>query len=131
MIDDDDISLKIVTLTVKRYHFAECISILKNGKEGIGYLDEVLLKEKVPPTLIFLDINMPVMDGWEFLEEYTQRFEKYFPQTSICMLTSSLDPQDQERASHYPSVIAFLSKPFVLDNMAMLRSHPKLRYYFK
>lgn len=131
MIDDDDISLKIVTLTVKRYHFAQHIFTLKNGKEGIAYLEDLVAMEKAPPSLIFLDINMPVMDGWEFLEEYTRRFENNFPHTSICMLTSSLDPKDQEKASCYPNVIAFISKPIILDNMAMLRSHPRLRYFFK
>lgn len=82
------------------------------------------------PDLIFLDLTMPVMDGWDFLEDYSRRFEFLFPQTSICLLSAAVFPQQQRRASAYSSIVAFLSKPIRISEIEVLKKHESLKHHF-
>ena len=75
--------------------------------DAISELTE--LHEKFP-QVIFVDINMPVLDGFAFLDLYEETFYHEHPDTRIYMLSSSLRPEDKERSMHYSSVHDFLSK---------------------
>ncbi|GAB3170503.1 hypothetical protein GCM10027291_22230 [Telluribacter humicola] len=104
---------------------------MNNGQEGVDYFEQLANNEdSVVPDLIFLDINMPIMNGWDFLDEYSARFEYLFPDTKICMLTSSVDPMDKLQAFYYSSVITFISKPLFKAEVELLRNHPNLTHYF-
>lgn len=72
---------------------------------------KVDLKENSFPQWIFLDINMPFMDGWEFLEQYAQFPASFRSKTKIYLLSSSIDKHDLERASANPNVFDYLVKP--------------------
>lgn len=96
------------------------------GKTGIGTnieeflsAQEALEKIKQLPKerslLIFLDINMPVLNGWEFLEKYTTLFPER--QDKILILSSSIDFQDRQKAFEYPIVSGFLEKPLSLEKI--------------
>ena len=77
---------------------------------------EGLSKGLAHPQLILLDLFMPVLDGWQFLDEYAKTIAK--PTSSrLYVLTSSIDPRDQERAEKHPLVDGFLSKPVSLEVM--------------
>ena len=72
-VDDDSLSLTISELMLNSVSFTEQIDKAMDGKDALAYLDRILAdaaKENKPPQLILLDINMPVMNGWEFLEKY-------------------------------------------------------------
>jgi len=85
-----------------------------NGEVAIKYF-EALSKEKDGllnvPEIILLDLNMPVMDGWEFLEIFQQRFPEFAAKTKIFILSSSINPSDREKAKSESNVVDFLSKP--------------------
>jgi CheY-like chemotaxis protein len=96
------------------------------GKVGIGdRIDEFLSGEKAlekiielnpnDSLLIFLDINMPVINGWEFLDRYGEIFPNRVDK--IVILSSSIDFQDRQRANEYPIVSGFLEKPLTLDKI--------------
>lgn len=118
LIDDDKvfnfINSKIMVKTlasidVITYEFAQLA--LDDLKKIIDTnLDEF-------PEYIFLDINMPEMDGWEFLDEYMNLQESVIAKCKIIMLTSSIDPKDIEKSSTYPIVSDFISKPLTSEGL--------------
>ena len=68
IIDDDDISNYLLVRLLRRLNVCEDVKLLKNGKEGLTFISQNILKQPSLPHLIFLDINMPVMNGFEFIE---------------------------------------------------------------
>ncbi|WP_247236553.1 response regulator [Telluribacter sp. SYSU D00476] len=131
LIDDDPITLRIIELTIKRNQFADNVIKLKNGEEGIHFFEKLsTIETNIVPELVFLDLNMPVMNGWDFLDEYAARYQVLFPNTQICILSSSVDPQDQLRAQKYSSVIRFISKPIFISELTELKHHVSLYDYF-
>lgn len=111
-IDDDPTSLSILKITFKLTQFCEETLTKMNGQEAIDFYENLILgKESNVPELIFLDLNMPVLDGWGFLEIFKERYFSKFPFTKVYILSSSVDPSDKKRSEKYEFVQSFLSKP--------------------
>ena len=111
LIDDDDEDNEYHQIVINRMGAAKTIKVAENGEEAITLLKD---KEEPIPELIFLDINMPRMNGWEFLEEYKKlNFEK--KQIIILMLTTSVNPADVERAKHIEEVTGYKVKPLTTE----------------
>ncbi len=109
IVEDDPISrLLIKTLVNKNYNVDQNDTFL-NGEEAINYIKNRAELQEELPDIILLDINMPVMDGWEFLEEIA-RVEKA-KAIPIVMLTSSIDAEDEARSKTYNNVIGYYYKP--------------------
>jgi len=104
LVDDDSDVNMIVTYLINKENLAEKIATALNGEEALDYL-----KKNPPPDLILLDINMPRMNGWEFLEEYKKLSSEIRQSVVIVMVTVSLNPEDRERAEQ--TGIAFVNKP--------------------
>jgi len=82
------------------------------------------------PDLILLDLNMPVMDGWEFLEIYQQKYALLFPTTKILILSSTVNPKDKQRADQYLFIIGFENKPLSYNTVNGLKELPFLKPFF-
>jgi CheY-like chemotaxis protein len=86
----------------------EALSYFENIEKGDNPMDNL-------PEVILLDLNLPIMDGWEFLETFGQKFPEFVKKMKIFILSSSSDPEDHERALKEPNIAAFLSKPLDQD----------------
>lgn len=106
MVDDDDISNFLTQSRLQEINACESISVCMNGKEAMAFLNAC---QGDYPSLVLLDINMPLVNGFEFLDwygasEHTGKFK-------ICMFTTSIQPEDQKRSQTYPDVIGYMEKP--------------------
>ena len=101
LVEDDHVTSFLSTMILKVLGFKDVDSV-KNGQEAFTYI------EKGCPDLIFLDLNMPVMDGFEFLNQKAQKGN--CPKTHIVILTSSDRPKDKKEAYNY-NIIDYVEKP--------------------
>lgn len=133
-VDDDTISLTISQLLLKRTGFAQEVDTAIDGSEALDYFERLFAEANDPvaaaPELILLDINMPVMNGWEFLQEYNPRFRDKLTNTHIVILSSTIDPEDFALAKQYPVVAQFISKPLSVENLEELKSNPVMQPFF-
>ncbi|WP_395043033.1 response regulator [Flavobacterium sp.] len=120
-IDDDPITLMLCKKVISKTEFSKEIDTARNGEEALKYFDNLKIEiEKnqntLFPQLIFLDLNMPVMNGWEFLDEFSNNgYIKSFANTKVIVLSSTIDPSDVDKSKLYPMVINFLSKPITKE----------------
>ncbi|HKI47565.1 MAG TPA: response regulator [Balneolales bacterium] len=115
LIDDDEPTNFINKIIVQRSDCTDRIQITESAEDALNYLqqrDKFSYNGGFPlPELIFLDINMPKLNGWDFLQEYREwnRPGKYEP--VIVMLTTSMNPEDEKRAKENAEVTGYESKP--------------------
>ena len=110
LIDDDFASNFLHKIFLERLKIIDNIHIVNNGKQALELLFDKSHQPLVVPELIFLDINMPIMDGWDFLDEYQKIVGT--AQSKIIMLSASANPADEKKAIAHPCVFQFGSKPF-------------------
>jgi CheY-like chemotaxis protein len=109
IIDDDEIHQLIVSTKVKRMNIAQEIMSFTLAQEA---LEEIKKSNKIDmPDVIFLDINMPAYDGWDFLEDYMVIADTIGKNPLIYMLTSSISDTDVAKANTYAIVSGYLLKP--------------------
>lgn len=109
IIDDDEILVMLMKMLVKRNPHYEASEEFYNGQEAIEHLKEVLKSGAKLPKVIFLDLNMPLMDGWQFLEEFVHLPIK--EEIPVFIVTSSIDPADIDNAKKFPVVKDYIMKP--------------------
>ncbi len=121
-IDDDPITLMLCKMVITKASFSNEITTAKNGEEAIKYFDSLKTTDtNNKPQLIFLDLNMPVMDGWEFLDSFKTESYSQFHDTKVIILSSTINPEDLEKSKKYPMVIDFLSKPISKEMLEYLK----------
>lgn len=111
LVDDNDIDNIINEKIIEANSFAETILVFQTGQEGLDYL--VANKDNVDalPEIVFLDINMPIMDGFQFLEEFEKFNANILGKCKVIMLSSSISPKDIDRAASNKYVKKYLNKP--------------------
>jgi CheY-like chemotaxis protein len=108
LVDDDPTTNHYHQIVLREWGVAEAIHVTTNGLEALTFLKSY---PQDKPSLIMLDINMPVMNGFEFLEEYQKLDELYKASFVVFMLTSSLHPRDVERAEKFKDLNGYCEKP--------------------
>jgi CheY-like chemotaxis protein len=111
VIDDNPVDRYVAERIFKKYAFAEEIICIDSARKGLEYLNSLQDTPEQLPYLIFLDIMMPEMNGFEFLEEYKSLPEKIKDNCNIFMLTTSIHNDDRDKAKDNPYVNRFLNKP--------------------
>jgi CheY-like chemotaxis protein len=120
IIDDDDVYQYTVTRALKSHSLAKKILVFSDGEEALDFLSDNIAHKESLPDVIFLDINMPIMDGWQFLEEYVKLKPRVGKKITIYMVTSSVDPIDVERAEKFQEISDYLVKPIQPDQLREL-----------
>lgn len=124
VIDDDDINIFIIKKIVEKTGFNIDMVAKSNGKLAIDYLVETTAQNTAFPNLVLIDINMPVMNGWEFIEAYEELdFKK---EADLYILSSSVYENDIEKTKSYKSVKGFISKPLSMERLTELIKAIKL-----
>lgn len=111
LVDDDDTTNYLNKRLLDRMEVANEIVTVTNGEEALQFLHECAANRQPLPDLMFLDIKMPVMDGFEFLETYHQLPDNLKKSIVVMMLTSSASFYDLERLKQYSTVQRHISKP--------------------
>ncbi len=112
LVDDDPINNLINRRILDKIGIGEFIEEFLSAQEALEKIKQLPKKDSL---LIFLDINMPVLNGWEFLEKYSALFPER--KDRIVILSSSIDYQDRQKAFEYPIVSGFLEKPLSLEKI--------------
>lgn len=111
LIDDDEIVVYLTQKIVSQNDLVELIKVFNNGKDAIDYLKENINNPELLPEIIFLDLFMPIMDGWEFLDEYITLRPRMGKSITIYIISSSVSPTDINRAKKYSEVSDYIIKP--------------------
>ncbi|HTR29795.1 MAG TPA: response regulator [Puia sp.] len=119
LIDDDEPTNFLNKLTLEQAGYARNIRIATSGQAALDYLRSGPV-DCPRPDLIFLDINMPAMDGWEFLGQYRTLPKEKMADTILIMLTTSLNPDDEKRTRAIPEVSGFEHKPLTQASLDTL-----------
>ena len=119
IIDDDNMYVKLIKRVISIKKLCDNLLVFNDGKQSIDYFESVLSdleKEKVP-EIIFLDLNMPVMDGWEFIERFTKIKNKLGKKITLYIVSSSINPEDLKRAKALSEVEDYLIKPINISEL--------------
>jgi CheY-like chemotaxis protein len=119
LIDDDPVSNKISQLFLRKHRWSAQVVAFEDGQQAL----QALQTGGAPavPDVILLDVGMPVYDGWDFLEEYEKLPRERTGRSLLYMLSSSINPPDIQKAAHYPSVKAYLTKPLTLEALEQIQ----------
>lgn len=119
LVDDDESDNFFHSLTINDAAICQQIKVVTDGRHALDYMlksaDQNLADEFPRPNLIFLDINMPRVDGFEFLEEYNKFADDIKSEIVIIMLTTSLNPYDIEKAMKYQVIRDYKNKPLTTE----------------
>ncbi len=125
LIDDSELDNFINEQTIKANAFAGKIYVHTSGKSALEFFSNLIsLGEKyidIHPQVIFLDINMPMMDGFQFIEQFKRTVENFMKNTQIVILTSSVYHEDSQRARNISDKIIFLNKPLTMEMLDKIR----------
>ena len=124
LIDDDPIFVYLTRRIIASTNCPCAINEFTDGELALDYLSKMCDKAESLPDVIFLDLSMPVMDGWEFLKEYSDLKPKLKKDIALFIVSSSISPQEVERSKTYRAVTDFLIKPVekgkiveIMDNL--------------
>ncbi|HRG57972.1 MAG TPA: response regulator [Bacteroidia bacterium] len=118
LVDDNPAINALHLMTIRNSKICNEIQIAIDGEKALDYLGNVakneVLKKYPKPDIIFLDINMPRMNGFEFLEKY-EKLKVEMKAKAVVILTTSSNPEDQKKAAAFASVTSFRSKPLTVE----------------
>jgi CheY-like chemotaxis protein len=117
IVDDDAIFVFLTKKVIKQTNIVEIIKVFENGLDAINFLKENSTNIEALPEIILLDLSMPIMNGWQFLEEFITLNPYLNKIITIYICSSSISPDDIARAKSINEVTDFIIKPIVKDKL--------------
>lgn len=124
IVDDDDIFVFLTTKIIEQTNLVDLIKGFGNGLDAINFLKENKNNVDALPDIILLDLNMPIMNGWQFLEEYNKLNPTIGKKITIYICSSSISPDDITRAKTISEVSDYIIKPITKDKLIDLIKKP-------
>lgn len=115
IIDDEDITLFISKKIIGETLGLTDLKTFSNGATALQFLQERFINHPYQPAIILLDLNMPVISGWDFLELFGEIKEELRKNVHVYVVSSSIDPRDKNKALSDPNVISYITKPLTKD----------------
>ncbi len=115
VVDDDPVSNFLCTRIVAKSEINAEVKAFLHGREALDFIEQCINSNADLPDLILLDVNMPLMNGWEFLDEYKILVPKMSKAIPVFILSSSVYNQDIQKARAIPEVSDYLIKPITVD----------------
>lgn len=127
LIDDSEIDNFINQKMIEGCNFAEQIYIHTSSKSALEFLKNIEKAGEVShvllPKVIFLDINMPIMDGFQFIDEFDKMSKSLSKNCKIVLLTTSINPSDMERSKNCKYIIQYVNKPLTQEVLDTIKSN--------
>ena len=117
LVDDDDVFVFLTTRLLEKHKLVDLIKIFDNGYDALVFIKENLGNIEALPDIILLDLSMPIMDGWQFLDEYVKINPKIGKKITVFICSSSISPDDVARAKSINAVSDFIIKPMTKDKL--------------
>lgn len=117
IVDDDDIFVFLTTKIIEQTNLVDLIKGFGNGLDAINFLKENKNNVDALPDIILLDLSMPIMNGWQFLEEYNKLNPTIGKKITIYICSSSISPDDITRAKTISEVSDYIIKPITEDKL--------------
>lgn len=117
IIDDDPIFIYGTKRIMRQLNFSDNIMVFHNGQDAIAGISKLNRPEQLLPDVIFLDLNMPIMDGWGFLDEFEKLSDHNLNKIVIYIISSSEDPRDLERVKSHRQVSNYILKPITPNDL--------------
>lgn len=117
IVDDDDIFVFLTTKIIEQTNLVDLIKVFGNGLDAINFLKENKNNVDALPDIILLDLSMPIMNGWQFLEEYNKLNPTIGKKITIYICSSSISPDDITRAKTISEVSDYIIKPITKDKL--------------
>lgn len=125
LIDDDSTFRFIAKMITEKSGILQIIAEANDGESGLDFLRDCVNKKGILPDVILLDLNMPRMNGWEFLRQYPEIFREN-RRIPVVVVSSSINREDREKSETFPCVKGMISKPLTEADLHEIRAlvHP-------
>lgn len=120
IIDDDPIFIYGTKRMMKETDFSDSVTVFNNGEDALAGLMEMYHTNHELPQVIFLDLNMPIMNGWEFLDEFIKLPNESLSTTVIYIISSSVDPRDIDKVKEYELISNYILKPITPNDFEVV-----------
>lgn len=125
LVNDDRTFLFIAEKMLRKSHFCDEVVLAENGQIALDYFRVLVAQGGDPginaPKFIFLDLHMPIMDGWSFLEKYASEFAPYFPDTSIIIISSTVDRDELNSLKKISLVTGIMDMPMTMEKLIEIK----------
>lgn len=124
LLDDDDLDNFINQKTIEATHFAHKVYVTTAAKSALEFLKNISISDAGPadlfPQVIFVDLNMPMMDGFQFIDHLQKNLAQKLNSIKLVILTSSIDPNDKQKSLALSKDIIFFNKPLTKEMLIQL-----------
>ena len=117
IVDDDPIYVYAFKRVLNELDLYDELEVYENGADALDAINEIKGNNGELPSVIFLDLNMPIMDGWDFLKDYKKFHKELTNNIAVFLITSSIARQDLERANKFKVVKNYILKPISKEQL--------------